>query len=143
MTDRDEDPRIRAASAFRFVPEINITGIATLLVIIGTVIAWAVTSANHTDQAARDLGAVQTSVAAQITDLKANLAGGLQDVHSQISTLPDQRAKLDTLERRVTDLETRFNVFNDRLTAIERSEIETRADIAPLLRASNMPQPRR
>lgn len=135
----DQPPR----SGFRFVPEINITGLITVVALVGSVVAFVVTSANHTDQASRDLGSVQQSVGGQISDLKSNLAAGLQDVRSQISTLPDQRAKLDNLERRVTDLETRFNVFNDRLSGLERSEIETRADVAPLLRTANLPPSRR
>jgi cell division protein FtsB len=111
-------------------PELSITGALTVLTMFATIIIWAVSTSNHTEV-----------LAGQMVDLKAAIINGQQDIRQQISTLPDQRAKLDELERRVTDLETRFNVFGDRLNACERSDIEMRADLAPLLRALNGPLP--
>lgn len=130
------EPRDEPGPTFRFVPEINITGIVTVLAVLGSVIAFVVTSNNRSDEASRDLSATQTSMNQQLTEIRQNVNGALTDIRGQIATLPDMKANLTNLERRVTDLETRYNVIADRITAGERADIEIRSDMAPLLRAA-------
>ena len=101
--------------------------------------AWLLTVYSRDEQSVRELASVQGAVSAQISDLRSVVASGLVDVHQQISTLPDQRAKLEQVERRLSDIESKLNNEDQHLGLLERSTIETRADVNTMMRATNAP----
>ncbi len=111
----------------------------TASAVLCSLAAWLVTAHARDQQSVRDLATVQSAVSAQITDLRNVISSGLVDVHQQISTLPDQRARLDQVERRLSDLEAKLNNGDQHLGLLERATIETRADLNTLMRAANAP----
>jgi hypothetical protein len=118
----------------KFNSEINIGTVVTTGAVLCSLIAWIVTGNNRTEQDARDLASVQSVLTAQISDLRIVVTSGLMDVHQQIMTLPDQRAKLDQDERRIGEIEARVTSTDQHLGILERSTIETRADVNTILR---------
>ncbi|WP_428485930.1 hypothetical protein [Rhodopila sp.] len=123
----------------KFNPELNVGTLVTVSAVLCSLVAWIVTGNNRSEQSTRDLATVQTTVSSQIADLRTVVSSGLQDVRQQISTLPDQRAKLEQVERRLADLDAKLNTEDQQMAALERSTIECRADINTLLRAANGP----
>ncbi|WP_428485866.1 hypothetical protein [Rhodopila sp.] len=123
----------------KFNSELNLGTLVTAGAVLCSLVAWVVTGNNRSEQSTRDLATVQTAVSNQIADLRTAITAGLLDVRQQISTLPDQRARLEQVERRLGDLETKLNNEDQRMAVLERSTIESRADINTLLRAANGP----
>ena len=123
----------------KFNSELNIGTLVTAGAVLCSLVAWIVTGNNRSEQSAHDLATVQSAVSNQIADLRTVITAGLMDVRQQISTLPDQRAKLEQVERRLADLEAKGNNQDQQMAALERSTIESRADINTLLRAANGP----
>jgi len=135
----DESKAGKDRQGLKFTSDINLGAVMQAGVVLCGLIAWAVTSANRSEQAGRDLTTMQQSVSAQITDLRGAVTTGLQDVRQQISTLPDQRAKLENDERRLAEAEGRLNNADQRMGVLERATIEMRSDLNQLMRAANMP----
>lgn len=123
----------------KFNPQIDVGSMVTASAVLCSLAAWLVTAHARDQQSVRDLATVQSAVSAQITDLRNVISSGLVDVHQQISTLPDQRARLDQVERRLSDLEAKLNNGDQHLGLLERATIETRADLNTLMRAANAP----
>lgn len=145
MSDRierrqtDDGKQVSGRHGMRFSSEINLGALIQASIVLCGLIAWAVTSANRSEQAGRDLTTLQTSMSAQLVDLRGAVTAGLTELRQQISTLPDQRAKLESEERELNEVEARLNNADQRMGVLERTTIETRADINQLLRAANMP----
>lgn len=129
-------------SRFRFSSEISLGSLLTGLIALIGLIAWAVTSANRGDQSQRDQIVLQAQVTEKLADLRSAVSTGLQELRTQIAGLPDQRASLVQTERRLTELEQRFQSGDVRFGVLERSAIESRADLNQLLRAAQMPLPK-
>jgi hypothetical protein len=123
----------------KFNPQIDIGSMVTASAVLCSLAAWLVTAHARDQQSVRDLATVQGAVSAQISDLRNVISTGLVDVHQQISTLPDQRAKLDQVERRLADIDAKLNNEDQHLGLLERATIETRADLNTLMRAANAP----
>jgi septal ring factor EnvC (AmiA/AmiB activator) len=123
----------------KFNPQIDVGSMVTASAVLCSLAAWLVTARARDEQSVRDLATVQGAVSAQISDLRSVISTGLVDVHQQISTLPDQRAKLDQVERRLSDMEAKLNNEDQHLGLLERATIETRADLNTLMRAANAP----
>ncbi len=123
----------------KFNSELNIGTLVTAGAVLCSLVAWIVTGNNRSEQSTHDLATVQSAVSNQIADLRTVITAGLMDVRQQIITLPDQRAKLEQVERRLTDVEAKLNNQDQHIGLLERSTIETRADVNTLLRAANGP----
>lgn len=139
MTDKDENGERRG---LRLSYEINLGHILQAAMVACAAILFIVTGRNTADQAVRDVASLKESMYAQNTEIKAALTSGLADVRQQISSLPDQRARLDQVERRLNDLDGRVSAQDQRTGALEKTVFETRADVNALTRAANMPLPR-
>lgn len=144
MSDRierrqaEDGKQVAGRHGMKFSSEINLGALIQASIVLCGLIAWAVTSANRSEQAGHDLTTLQTSMSAQLVDLRSAVTAGLTEVRQQISTLPDQRAKLDNEERRLNEVEARLNSTDQRMSVLERATIEMRADINQMLRAANM-----
>ena len=115
------------------------------LVLLVGLTAWAVTVHNQADMASHDLIKLDTSMTDKIAELRAVTTAGLTDVRNQIAVLPDQRARIDILERRAADLDTRLGSIGQMLATQQQSDLQSKADINQLLRTVNQPlvrQPR-
>jgi septal ring factor EnvC (AmiA/AmiB activator) len=125
----------------RFNAEFNLGHILQAIVLGCGLAAYLVTTNTKGEQAARDLVALQQEVKSQITDLRGAVQQSSADVRQQIASLPDQRAKLEGAESRLKELAARIDTDSQRVSAIERSLIETRSDVNQVLRALQMPLP--
>jgi hypothetical protein len=125
--------------ALKFNPQIDVGSLVTTSAVMCSLAAWLLTVYARDERSVHDLATVQNTVSAQITDLRTVISTGLVDVHQQISTLPDQRAKLEQVERRLTEIENKLNNGDQHLGLLERSTIEMRADVNILMRAANAP----
>lgn len=127
--------------------EINVGTMLTAIAMAGAFALWLITGQNRSAETQRNLDTLQSTMTSQISELRAATTGGLADVRRQIDSLPDQRAQLADLQRRVNEMtqdasSTRAGT-DARLGVVERSTIELRADLNNVLRASNMPLPTR
>jgi hypothetical protein len=125
----------------------DVGSLFTAAAMICGVIVWLVTGQNRSVETQHNLEALQATVTAQIAELRAATTGGLADVRKQIDSLPDQRAQLADLQRRVGEMSqdnaTVRAALDARLSVVERNTIELRADLNGVLRASNTPLPTR
>ena len=129
-------PRGRVVWEFSLVVLLQAVQVAALLIAL---VYWFVVNANRGEDNQRRLNELQANVSGQITELRQALANGLGDVRLQIGTLPDQRARLDQAERRLTELDARQSSSDTRITATEHQLIELRSDLNAITRASNVP----
>jgi chromosome segregation ATPase len=140
MPDTDSDnsqPR-----RVRFDGTITAGNVIQVLLVLGSVVIWQAQKNNAAEQAAKDVIGIQTDLTAKMVELRAAIASGLGDVQKQIAILPDQRAALEQLTRRLADVETRYDSLTKHMGEVERAVIETRADLNTILRQANVPLPR-
>jgi hypothetical protein len=122
-----------------WMDRVGVNVVLNALVILVSLTAWAVTIHNQTDTDAIDLRRLDKSMTDKIADLREATMGGLAEVRAQIAVLPDQRARIDILERRAADLDTRVGSIGAVVAAQAQSDAQSRADINVLLRTLNQP----
>ena len=135
-----DDTSARRTNGLRINYEVSLGAILQASVVACGLVGWAVTSANRSDQAQHDLTTMQQTVSGQITDLRSLISSGLADVRAQIQTLPDQRARLDQAERRMSEVSTALGVVDSRLRAVEQSVAELNAQLGSIGQASRRPR---
>ena len=125
--------------------DFNIGTVLTAAAMATALIVWLVTGQNKSVETQRNLDLLQQSMTAQIAELRAATTGGLADVRRQIESLPDERAQLADLQRRVGEMAQNGSAgraaLDTRLSAVERTTIELRADLNNIMRASSVPLP--
>ena len=125
----------------------NVGTLLTAAAMATALIVWLVTGQNKSMETQRNLDQLRQSMTAQIAELHAATTGGLADVRRQIESLPDERAQLADLQRRVGEMAQDGSAaraaLDTRLSAVERSAIELRADLNNIMRASSVPLPDR
>jgi hypothetical protein len=84
------------------------------------------------------MASFQTSITSQISDLRGVVSSGLKDVRQQIANLPDQKARLEQVERRLDQSDARQITMEARLGIVERAAIELRSDLNNVTRASSV-----
>ncbi len=131
-------PRMRVVWEFSLATVMQGVQVAALLVAL---IYWFVVNANRGEENQRRLAELQSNVSAQITEVRQAVAVGLSDVRQQLSALPDQRARLDQVERRIADVDARYSNLDARLDTIDRQTVELRSDMNAISRASSVPLP--
>jgi hypothetical protein len=132
------DPHTRVVWEFSVSAILQGVQVAALLVAL---LYWFVVNANRGEQNQHQLNELQASMSAQIADLRQTVSAGLGDVRQQLNALPDQRARLDQAERRISDVDARYGNLDTRLAAAERLMVELRSDINAITRASSVPLP--
>jgi hypothetical protein len=133
---------VPASPRGRVVWEFSLAALLQAVQVIALLIAlvyWFVVNASRGEDNQRRLAELQANVSAQISELRQAVAGGLGDVRQQIGSLPDQRARLDQVERRLAEVDARLGSFDTRVTAVEHLQIELRSDMNAITRASNVP----
>jgi flagellar motility protein MotE (MotC chaperone) len=126
----------------RVVWDINLTTIIQALQVVALLVAlvyWFVVNANRGEENQRRLSELQANVSAQIAEVRQAVAVGLTDVRQQLSALPDQRARLDQVERRIADVDARYATLQARVEGLDRQTVELRSDLNSITRASNVP----
>jgi hypothetical protein len=125
--------------------DINVGTVLTGIGMAAALATWLITGQNRSSETQRNLDTFQQTMTAQIAELRAATTGGLADVRRQIDSLPDQRAQLADLQRRVNEMSSDNSsaraALDARLGVVERSAIELRADLNNVLRASAVPIP--
>lgn len=129
------------AGGLKWNGEVHAGHILQALVVGGGVMVWALVASSKADQTAKDLSSFQTSVRETVSVLERQVSQGLRDIRSDISMLPDQRARLDQVERRLTEGDARDVAQDARIGLIERQAIETREQVNNLIRASSVTLP--
>lgn len=105
------------------------------------VVVYVVTNSNKSDQTAKDLDAFQTTVTGTIAEIRGEVRAGITNIRTDIASLPDQRARLLAVERRLSEGDARDVAQDARLSAVERSAIETAAQVTNLRAASSQNLP--
>jgi hypothetical protein len=131
-------PHVRMVWEFSLAVLMQAAQVAALAVAL---VYWFMSNANRGEDNQRRLAEFQTSVSAQITELRQAVAGGLGDVRAQIGSLPDQRTRLDQAERHLTELDTRHGGSEARIIAVEHQLMDLRSDLNAMTRASSVPLP--
>jgi hypothetical protein len=141
----DETPESEAStnqpSAFRITWDINIATVFVLLSFLGTAMYFIATARTGAEQAVRD----EARLEGEIGKTQGLITTVAADLRAQIATLPDQRARLEELERREGDhdrwratVDTRLGDQRDLLSQ-ERSELDAmRRDVESMRRASEV-----
>ena len=141
------DPAEDRPRGVRLSWDFNVGTLLTAAAMATALIVWLVTGQNKSMETQRNLDQLQQSMTAQIAELRAATTGGLADVRRQIESLPDERAQLTDLQRRVGEMAQDGSAtraaLDTRLSAVERSAIELRADLNNIMRASSVPLPDR
>lgn len=75
-------------SRWRFVPEVNLGAVIQAAIVLVGLIAWAATAATKGDQTRADVAQLRDVITTQLGDLR-----------TELRQLPDQRARLEVLER--------------------------------------------
>lgn len=116
----------------------DILAAATVLVVVA---GYILTSSGKADQTARDLSAFQASINATVAEIRTEMRSGIANIRSDISLLPDYRARLTAVERRLAEGDARDTAQETNIARIDRLAIETRADVNNLRAASaqNLP----
>lgn len=142
------DERASSGRGVRFNPEINLGHILTALMMTGGLMGYWMLSQNRVDQAVNANAMLQdrfsreiSSLQGSMNDLRSTAQSGFTDIRAQIANLPDFQASLKQQERRISELESRLNAQDNRLGVIDRTAIETRADVNTLMRQANAPLP--
>jgi hypothetical protein len=131
-------------NGFRLAWEFNLAQVLQVVQVVSLLCAlvyWFFINANRGIDNERRLDELQTAMAQQTGELRQTVAAGLTDMRQQLSLLPDQRARLDQAERRLTDLDTRHAGLDGRILTLERQMIELRSDLNAVTRASVVPLP--
>jgi len=134
----------QAVPRVRLVWELNLSTIIQAVQVASLVIAvvyWFVMNASRGVDNQRRLAELQDNVSSQITEVRQAVAVGLSDVRQQLGALPDQRARLDQVERRIADVDARYATLDARLQALDRAAVELRSDLNAITRASSVPLP--
>lgn len=134
----DSSAPLRSALA-----RVPIMAVLNALVLLVGLTAWAVSVHNQADTASRDLVRLDASMTDKIAELRAVTAAGLSEVHTQLSVLPDQRARIEVLERHASDADARLTAIAAIVAGHTEAEAQSRADINALLRTINQPLERR
>ena len=93
------------------------------------------------DQTAKDLASLQTDMRTTISGVQREVREGISNIRSDIATLPDQRARLISVERRLSEGDARDVAQDARIGNIERQTIETAAQVNNLRAASAITLP--
>jgi flagellar motility protein MotE (MotC chaperone) len=134
----------RPAPHARLVWDLNVSTIIQAIQVIAFLIAvvyWFVTNANRGVENQQRLAELQASVSSQISEVRQVVAVGLTDVRQQLSSLPDQRARLDQVERRIADVDARYSTLQNKAEVLDRQMLELRSDLNSITRASSVPLP--
>jgi chromosome segregation ATPase len=121
----------------------SVLQIVQVVALLCALVYWFFVNANRGLDNERQLADLKTGMQSQLAETRQMVAAGLTDVHQQIVVLPDQRARLDQMERRVSEADARYAGADARLVSLERQLIELRADLNAITRASNVPLPGR
>ena len=118
-------------AAMQFDPKVDLGQIGVILALAGGLSYWAITSAGTAK--------VASDAAKQASDAVAALRGDMNDqfrqVRADIANLPDVRAELIQIERRLDQNDSRADALSKRTELLEREVIQTRADLDAALRA--------
>lgn len=131
-TDRERPPwrRMWSVLPVKFNPEVDLGSLLVALSLIGGVSYWAVTSSNTANNAIQSVAALRGDVAALRVDTNEQFKG----VRADIANLPDVRAQLVQMERRMDANDSRMDAQSKRLELLEREVIQTRSDVDNLIR---------
>ena len=111
-------------AAMQYDPKVDLGQIAVILGLVGAVGIWAVTNGNTAGEAARSVAALRNEMNEQFHQVRLDIAN-----------LPDQRAELTQIEKRLDQSDSRADAQSKRVETLERAVIQERADLDNVLRA--------
>lgn len=98
--------RMRDEGRWRFVPEVNLGAVIQAAIVLVALISWAATANTRSDQTRADVVQLRAETAQQSKELRDTISQQLTDLRTELRTLPDQRARLEGLERWVQQHDT-------------------------------------
>ena len=138
----------------QFDSKIDLGQVLVAVGLAGSVAFWAVNSASTAKvaadaakQASDSVAAlrsdmndqfrgVKTDTADQLRQVQANTNDQFNRVRADIANLPDVRAELTQIERRLDQNDSRADAQSKRVETLERAVIQTRADLDALIRGA-------
>jgi septal ring factor EnvC (AmiA/AmiB activator) len=121
--------------AVKFNPEVDLGQLAVVATLIGGVALWAINSRDAAVHASDAVNGLRSDVAS----LRADTNEQFKAVRADIANLPDVRAQLVQMERRLDQNDSRADAQSKRLELLEREVIQSRADLDNVIRASQPP----
>jgi hypothetical protein len=120
---------------FRLITVLQGVQVAALL---SALVYWFVSNASRGEENQRRLADLQSTVSAQITELRGAVSSGLREVRQDLNALADTRARLDQAERRVAEMDARQVNLDTRTTTVEHQMVEMHSDLVSINRASSV-----
>lgn len=129
------------ASGLRWNGEVGAGHVMQAATFVFAVIAGFVFFSAKADQTARDVVALRETLRENVTGLQAQMTQGFEQLRRDIAPIPDQRARLLAVERRLAEGDARDIAQDARIAAVERQAIETSAQLNNFRAASaqNLP----
>ena len=118
-----------------FDPKVDLGQLAVILTLASGGFYWAVTSHDTASQAKDAVNALRGDVAALRTDTNDQF----KQVRADIANLPDVRAQLVQMEKRLDANDSRVDAQSKRMELLEREVIQSRADLDNVIRSSQTP----
>lgn len=132
----DEMPQTSDQSRFpiRFTPEITLGQVLQAVIVAGG-LTWGVTTYQAAQKSALETAQINiVDLNKKIDGVKTDLTAKIDDVKTAIQNLPDIRATLPQLEKRMDQFEARSGAQSDRLLETEQKGSKDRSDIDGILR---------
>jgi hypothetical protein len=119
----------------RFNPEVGLGQIINALIMASGIAYAIVTYANRVDTTQRDLTSLHQEMVTRFDTVSEQFRG----VRLDIANLPDVRAELVQLGRRMDQADNRMGAQSNRLEQIQQMTIQNRADMDNIIRGRARP----
>lgn len=115
-----------------FIRTVSLGQLLILLGFLVSVIAWATTSAQKADTAIDDIKNLKTDLTRQISDLGGRLDSAVNNIQTQISTLPSEEATIGVLQQHAEQTDKAIGNLNEQIRNLIDTTISERAAIESL-----------
>lgn len=119
----------------RFNPEVGLGQIINALIMASGIAYAIITYANRVDTTQRDLTSLHQEMVTRFDTVSEQFRG----VRLDIANLPDVRAELIQLGRRMDQADNRMGAQSNRLEQIQQMTIQNRADMDNMIRGRGRP----
>lgn len=132
MTNGNDKKDTYDGWGIRFRPELSLGGILQMVVVISSIGFAVMTYASRVDTTQNNVQQLRSDMTSQL----ANITDQLRNVRLDITNLPDVKAELVQIERRLDQTDSRNSAQSARLEQIQQTAIGTRSDVDNILRSS-------
>jgi Tfp pilus assembly protein PilO len=120
----------------RFTPEISLGQVIQAIVVAGTVGVAVFTYVAKIDTAQHDIASMRLDMNGRFDQVRVDTNSRLDQVRVDIANLPDLRAELAQVEKRLDQIDNRSAAQSARLEQVQQMAVTARADLDSVIRAS-------